>query len=70
MSHLSFAERADFADAPVIMEFRKERANSDGVDDSCEGYNCRALYVLAKETDAMVARIAASYDGLLPHAGS
>ena len=37
-SQLSFAERARFADAPVIMDFR--RTTEDNPEENCQCYNC------------------------------
>ena len=45
------------------MEFRKEREDEDPTG-SCEAYNRRHLYMLAKETDVPVARIQAAHEGI------
>ena len=50
LSHLSLDERAAFKEAPVLMEFRKER-DTDDPNDSCAAYNRRHLYLLAKDGD-------------------
>ena len=42
MSQLSLSARARFQDAPVIMEFRKEREDEDP-HSSCDAYNRRHL---------------------------
>ena len=63
MGQLPLAERAHFVDAPVIMEFRKERDESDP-HDSCESYNRRHLYLLAKEAGVPVARIVSFHEGV------
>ena len=36
-SQLSFAERASFSDAPVIMDFR--RTTADNPEENCDSYN-------------------------------
>ena len=51
LSRLSITERAAFAEAPLIMEFRKERPDAAEEDDSCDAYNRRMLYALAQEKD-------------------
>ena len=63
MNQLPLAERTNFVDAPVIMEFRKERDESDP-HDSCESYNRRHLYPLAKEAGVPVARIVSFHEGV------
>ena len=63
MSQLSLTARAAFQDAPVIMEFRKEREDEDP-HSSCDSYNRRHLYLLAKQNDVPVARISAAHVGV------
>ena len=61
LAQRTLAEKASFAQAPTIMEFRKEREN-DSANDSCEAYNRHQLYLLAKETNVPVARITAYHE--------
>ena len=63
LGHLSFAERATFVDAPRIMEFRRERSD-DLAPDTCEAFNRRLLYALAKESGDPVASLSACHDGI------
>ena len=63
ISHLSMEERAAFKNAPVLMEFRKEREGEDA-NDSCESYNRRNLYMLAKDGDVPIARFTAKHEGV------
>ena len=69
LGQLSFAEKSAFADAPVIMEFRKERDDEDP-NASCESYNRNLLFSLAKDQDLPVARFTAAYDGVTCEEGS
>ena len=63
LSHISLEERAKFKEAPVLMEFRKERESEDP-NDSCVSYNRRHLYMLAKDGDIPVARFPARHTGV------
>ena len=60
-SRLSAAERAAFADAPRLMDARKDR--EDGLD-SCEKYNRQRLYAGANKDVRPVARISARHEGV------
>ena len=68
LSHLSLDERANFKEAPVLMEFRKER-DTDDPNDSCTSYNRRNLYLLAKERDIPIAKFEARHDGVAQEEG-
>jgi hypothetical protein len=63
LGSLSLAERAAFVDAPRIMEFRRERPD-DRSADTCEAFNRRLLYALAKDSDVPVARFTACHGGV------
>ena len=56
LGRLSPTDRADFVEAPLIMEFRKARDESDEANDSCDQYNRRKLHALALEKNLPVAR--------------
>ena len=62
LGQLSFSEKSSFADAPVIMEFRKER-DDENPNSSCESHNRTLLFHLAKDKDVPVARFNAAYEG-------
>ena len=64
LSQLSFSARSNFTEAPCIMEFRKERDDDAEEASSCDAYNRRFLYALAKETNVPVAKIHAFHDGV------
>jgi hypothetical protein len=70
LSRLSITERAAFAEAPLIMEFRKERPDATDEDDSCDAYNRRMLYALAQEKDRPVAKFTALYSGVSSEEGA
>ena len=53
--------KAAFAEAPLIMEFRKETGDEDR--DSCDAYNRRKLRALATEENP-IAKFAAQYTGV------
>ena len=56
-------------EAPLIMEFRKARDESDEANDSCDQYNGRKLHALALEKSLPVARFTAAYSGISCEAG-
>ena len=64
LSQLPPSEKAAFAEAPLIMEFRKERDDPDDQHDSCDAYNRRKLHALATDNDRPVAKFAAAYTGV------
>ena len=61
-SQLSFAERASFADAPVIMDFR--RTTEDNPEENCECYNKAYLRAMAHKDNLPVIRVDAEHDGI------
>ena len=61
-SQLSFAERASFADAPVIMDFR--RTTEDNPEENCECYNKAYLRAMAHKENLPVIRVDAEHDGI------
>ena len=63
LSKLSPTEKAAFAEAPLIMEFRKDRGLADEDLDSCDAYNRRKLRTLATE-ELPIAKFTASYTGV------
>ena len=63
LSKLPPTERAAFAEAPLIMEFRKDRGLADEDHDSCDAYNRRKLCALATE-ERPVAKFTACYTGV------
>ena len=63
LSKLSALERAQFAQAPLIMEFRREQGGVAADQDSCEAYNRRKLHALASE-ERPIAKFTASYTGV------
>ena len=60
---MTFEEKARFADAPKIMEFRKEKTDEEK-EDACESFNRRQLYATARRDDVPVAKFNAAYEGL------
>ena len=58
---LSMAERARFADAPVIMDFR--RTTEENPDENCEAYNKAHLRAVAQKDNLPVIRIEAMHTG-------
>ena len=68
LSHRSLDDRARFEEAPILMEFRKEREGEDE-GDSCTSYNRRHLYLLAKKNDTPVASFTARHEGVTPEEG-
>ena len=68
LSHRSLEDRAQFEEAPILMEFRKERENEDE-GDSCTSYNRRHLYMLAKTEDIPIAQFPARHDGVTQEEG-
>ena len=61
-SQLSYAERARFADAPVIMDFR--RTTEDNPEENCEAYNKAHLRAVAHKENLPVIRIDAEHSGI------
>ena len=66
-SQLSYAERALFQDAPVIMDFRK--ATDDNPEENCEFYNKSFLRGMARRDGVPIVRIAAQHDGIAQDKG-
>ena len=69
LSQLKPTEKAAFAEAPFIMEFRKER-DDDDEHDSCDAYNRRKLQALALEKDRPIAKFTAAYTGVKGEEGA
>jgi len=63
LSALTPTEKASFAEAPIIMEFRKDRPEASDEHDSCDAYNRRKLHGLATDTNP-IAKFNASYNGV------
>ena len=61
-SQLSFAERASFADAPVIMDFR--RSTEDNPEENCDSYNKSFLRAMAHKENLPVIRVDAAHEGV------
>ena len=66
-SQLSFAERARFADAPVIMDFR--RTTEENPEENCEAYNKAHLRAMAQMENLPVIRIDAEHTGVAQEEG-
>ena len=62
-SQLSFAERARFADAPVIMDFR--RTTEENPEENCDAYNKAHLRAMAQKENLPVIRIDAEHTGIV-----
>ena len=61
-SQLSFAERASFSDAPVIMDFR--RTTEDNPEENCDSYNKAYLRAMAHKENLPVIRVDAEHEGI------
>ena len=61
-SQLALGERKLFADAPVLMDFR--RATNDNPDENCEAYNRGFLRGMARREKVPVVRFTAQYEGV------
>ena len=61
-SQLSYAERARFADAPVIMDFR--RTTEENPEENCDAYNKAHLRAMAHKEHLPVIRIDAQHTGI------
>ena len=61
-SKLSFAERAEFDAAPVIMDFR--RTTETNVENNCDFYNAKHLRYHAKKQSVPVVRFKATHIGI------
>ena len=66
-SMLSMAERARFADAPVIMDFR--RTTEENPEENCEAYNKAHLRAVAQKDNLPVIRIEAIHTGTTQEEG-
>ena len=66
-SQLSFAERARFADAPVIMDFR--RTTEENPEENCDAYNKAHLRAMAHKENLPVIRIDAEHIGIAQEEG-
>ena len=60
----TLTEKATFAEAPVIMEFRRETGKTAEQHDTCDGYNRRKLHSLAQDKKPPIAKFTASYEGV------
>ena len=67
-SQLALMERKKFADAPVLMDFR--RATQDNPDENCEAYNRGFLRAMARRVGVPVVQFCARYEGLPPAEGA
>ena len=61
------AERARFADAPVIMDFR--RTTEENPEENCEAYNKAHLRAVAQKDNLPVIRIEAIHTGTTQEEG-
>ena len=59
---LSFAERSEFDNAPVLKDFR--RTTESNVEDNCDFYNAQHLRYHAKKKHVPVVRFKALHDGI------